>query len=48
MAQIGSFWGPILYHRSKFGDSGQTILSLNVFKNYFTQVYGHKFGQICN
>ena len=30
---------------SKFEESGQIILSLNVSKNYFSQVYGHKFDQ---
>ena len=48
MAQIGSFWGPKLHHRSKFGESGQNILSLKVSKNYFSQVYGQKFGQKCH
>ena len=48
MAQIGSFWGPKLRHRSKFWESCQKILSLNVSKNYLSQVYGHKFGQKCN
>ena len=33
---------------SKFGESGQKILSLKVSKNYFSQVYGQKFGQKCH
>ena len=32
-------------HSSKFGESGQNIENLNVYKNYFSQVYRHKFGQ---
>ena len=35
-------------HRSIFGNSGQKSLSLKVDKNYFSQVYGHKFGQKCH
>ena len=35
-------------HRSKFRESGQKIFSQNVSKNYFSQVYGHKFGQKCH
>ena len=30
---------------SKFGESGEIILSLKVSKNYFDQVYGQKFGK---
>ena len=30
---------------SKFGESGQIMFSLKVSKNYFSQVYGHNFGQ---
>ena len=48
MLKIGSFWGPKLRHRSKFGESGQQIFSLKVSKNYFSQVYGHIFGQKCH
>ena len=48
MVKIGSFWGPKLRHKSKFGESGQIIFSLNVSKNYFSQVYGQKFGQKCH
>ena len=29
-------------------ESGQIFFSLNVSKNYFRQVYGHKFGQKCH
>ena len=30
---------------SKFGESGQITFSLKVSNNYFSEVYGHKFGQ---
>ena len=33
---------------SKFGKIGQTIFSLKVSKNYFSQVYGHNFGKNCS
>ena len=33
---------------SKFWESGQINFSLKVFKNYFSQVYGQKFGQKCH
>ena len=29
-------------------ESGQIFFSLNVSKNYFSQVHGHKFGQKCH
>ena len=45
MVEIGAFWGPKLRHMSKFEESCQIILSLKFYKNYFSQVYGHKFGQ---
>ena len=45
--QIGPFWGPKLCHSSKFEESGQKILSL-VYKNYFSKVVGHTFGQKCH
>ena len=38
--QNRSFLGPKLRHMSKFGESGEIILSLNVSKNYFSRVYG--------
>ena len=44
MVEIGSFWGRKLRHMSKFGEFGQIFFSVNVSKNYFSQVYGHKFG----
>ena len=31
--------------QAKFRECGQIFFSLKVFKNYFSQVYGHKFGQ---
>ena len=34
--------GPKRRHMSKFG--GQVIVSLKFSKNYFSQVYGKKFG----
>ena len=48
MAQIGSFGGPKWRNRSKFGESGQKIISLKVSKNYFSKVYGDKFAQKCH
>ena len=33
---------------SKFWESGQITFSLIVSKNYFSQVYGQKFGQKCH
>ena len=48
MVKIGSFWGPKRRHISKFEESGQIIFSLKVSENDFSQVYVHKFGQICN
>ena len=48
MVKIGSFWGPKWRHMSKFEEIGQIILSLKVSKNYFSQVYGEKFGEICH
>ena len=47
MVKIGSFWG-------QSGATGQNLgkvfkkFSLKVSKNYFSQVYGHKFGQNCH
>ena len=44
MVKIGSFWG-------QNGASGQNLgkvvkkISLKVYKYYFGQIYGHKFGQ---
>ena len=48
IAKIGSFWGPKWRHRPNFWEIGQKISTLKVYKNYFSQVYGHKFGQICH
>ena len=48
MVKIGSFWGPKLRHMTKFGESIEIIFSLKVYKNYFSLVFGHKFGQVCN
>ena len=36
---IWSFSGPKLRHMSKFGESGQIIYSIKVYKIYFSQVY---------
>ena len=33
---------------SKFWESGPINFSLKVTKNYFSQVYGQKFGQKCH
>ena len=33
---------------TKFGYSGPIICSLKASKNYFSQVYGQKFGQKCH
>ena len=44
----GQYWvilGPKLHHMSKFGEIGKKIFSLKVYKNYFSQVYGHNFGK---
>ena len=40
---LGAKW----HHISKFGESGQIIFSVKVSKNYFSQVYVHKYGQEC-
>ena len=58
LVKIGHFWcengqnwvilGVKLRHRSKFWESGPIMLSLKVSKNYFSQVYGHKFDQKCH
>ena len=45
MVKIGSFWGQNGASGPKFRESGQKNFSQNVSKNYFSQVYGHKFGQ---
>ena len=37
--------GPKRRHMSKFWEICQIILLLKVSKNYFSQVYGHKFDQ---
>ena len=39
---------PIWRHRSKFGESGQEIFTLKIWKNYVSQVYWHNFGQKCH
>ena len=44
---FGIFWAPRWRHISKFWESCQIIFSLNVSKNYFSQVYGQKSGQKC-
>ena len=46
-SKIGSFWVKIA-PGPKFRESCQILFSLTVFKNYFSQVYGHKFGQKCH
>ena len=45
MDKIESFWKEKWRHQSKFWECCPTIFSLKVFKNYFSQVYGHMFGQ---
>ena len=40
--------GPKWRHRPKFSEIVQKKFSLNVSKNYFSQVYGHKIGQKCH
>ena len=45
---FGIFWAPKWRHTWKFGESGQNLYSLNVSKNYFSQIYGHKSGQKCH
>ena len=42
------FWAPKRRHMSTFGEIGQTIFSLKVSKNNFSQVYGQKSGQKCH
>ena len=41
-------FGPKWRHRPIFRERGQIFFSLNVFKNYLSQVYGYKFGQKCH
>ena len=48
MGQIVSFWESKRRNMSKFEESGQIIFSLKVSENYFSQVYGHNFGQKCH
>ena len=43
--KLGNF-EPKWRHRKKFREIGQIFFSLKVFKNYFSQVYGHKIGQV--
>ena len=48
---MGHFWpilGAKITSKSKFEESGQKFFSLQVFKNYFSQVYGHEFCQKCH
>ena len=33
---------------SKFGESGQQKFSQKNWKNYFSQIYGHKVGEKCH
>ena len=40
--------GPKWRHRPKFREIGEIFLSIKVFKNHFSQVCGHKFGQKCH
>ena len=45
--EIGQNWvilGPNWRNRPKFRESGKTKFSLEVSKNNFCHVYGHKFG----
>ena len=46
--KIGAFLGLKWPHMSKFGKIGQIFFSLKVYKNYFSQVYGHNFSQKCH
>ena len=41
---LGTKWR----HSPKFRESDQIFFSQNVSKNYFSQVYRHKFGQKCH
>ena len=45
--KLGHF-GPKWRHRPKFRVIDPIFFSLKVFKNYFSQVYGQKFGQKCH
>ena len=50
-SENGQNWvilGPKWRHRPKFRESDQKLFSQNVYKNYFSQVYGHKLGQKCH
>ena len=44
-SKLVPFWGQNYPHMSKFGKSCQIIFSIKHSKNYFSQVYGHNFGQ---
>ena len=45
MGHFGIIWGSKCRHMSKFWEIGPIILSLKVSKNYFSQVYGQKWGK---
>ena len=45
---INDIFNQIWPHMSKFGENGQIIFSLKVYKNYLSQVYGHNFRQKCH
>ena len=45
MIKIGSFWGQNGASGQILGVVVQKKFSLKVSKNYFSQVYGHKFGK---
>ena len=50
-SKLGHFciiWRAKFRHMSTFWESDQKIISLKVSKNYFSQVYGHIFGQNCH
>ena len=51
ICQNGQNWvilGAKIRSYVKIWESGQIIFSLNVSKNYISQVNGHKFSQMCN
>ena len=47
MVKIGSFWGQNDVTGQNLGKLVKKF-SLKVSKNYFSQVYGHKFGLNCH
>ena len=45
---LGHFGGQNDVIVQNLGEYGEQIVSVKVYKNYFSQVYGHKFGQKCH